>query len=237
MSETEKKSVSLNAYPLRKAAVLGAGVMGSQIAAHLANAGLSVELLDMPGEGNKNGIVEAAWMQAQQPQPAQSLAPAPSTPQRIDPPAQESAAQQAPTTQTSGMSFDSSAAVPTVEVATAAAASNEDEAWTDERIRQWCAAQGWDEAQISAYLVQLHATTAGSVAHEQEEEIPVSGRMEVSVDVSAEPVPDRPADVRESGVMKAMDGTEQGSTGWYLDAEGRPSYWNVDAAGNWERGE
>ena len=179
----------------------------------------------------------AAWMQAQQPQPAQSLAPAPSTPQRIDPPAQESAAQQAPTTQTSGMSFDSSAAVPTVEVATAAAASNEDEAWTDERIRQWCAAQGWDEAQISAYLVQLHATTAGSVAHEQEEEVPVSGRMEEPVDVSEEPVHDRPAEVRESGVMKAMDGTEQGSTGWYLDAEGRPSYWNVDAAGNWERGE
>lgn len=69
MSETEKKSVSLNAYPLRKAAVLGAGVMGSQIAAHLANAGLSVELLDMPGEGNKNGIVEAAWMQAQKMRP------------------------------------------------------------------------------------------------------------------------------------------------------------------------
>ena len=46
---------------------------------------------------------------------------------------------------------------------------------------------------------------------------------------------ERSADVRESGVMKAMDGTEQGSTGWYLDAEGRPSYWTVDAAGNWER--
>ena len=179
----------------------------------------------------------AAWMQAQQPQPAQSLAPAPSTPQRIDPPAQESAAQQAPTTQTSGMSFDSSAAVPTVEVATAAAASNEDEAWTDERIRQWCAAQGWDEAQISAYLVQLHATTAGSVAHEPEAEVPVSDKAEEPAVVPAQPVPDRPADVRESGVMKAMDGTEQGSTGWYLDAEGRPSYWNVDAAGNWERGE
>ena len=179
----------------------------------------------------------AAWMQAQQPQPAQSLAPAPAAPQRIEPPPQESTAQQAPATQTAGMSLDSSAAVPAVEVATEAAAGTEDEAWTDERIRQWCAAQGWDEAQISAYLVQLHATTAGSVAHEQEEEVPVSGRMEEPVDVSEEPVPDRPADVRESGVMKAMDGTEQGSTGWYLDAEGRPSYWNVDAAGNWERRE
>ncbi len=32
---------------IRRAAVIGAGVMGSGIAAHLANAGLSVLLLDM----------------------------------------------------------------------------------------------------------------------------------------------------------------------------------------------
>ena len=35
---------------IRTAAVLGAGEMGSQIAAHLANAGLLVHLLDVPGE-------------------------------------------------------------------------------------------------------------------------------------------------------------------------------------------
>ncbi|MCY3763816.1 MAG: 3-hydroxyacyl-CoA dehydrogenase NAD-binding domain-containing protein [Gemmatimonadetes bacterium] len=47
--------------PFRTAAVLGAGVMGSQIAAHLANAGLSVHLLDLPGDGkNRNAIVEGA---------------------------------------------------------------------------------------------------------------------------------------------------------------------------------
>ncbi|MDE2998345.1 MAG: 3-hydroxyacyl-CoA dehydrogenase NAD-binding domain-containing protein [Gemmatimonadota bacterium] len=47
--------------PFRTATVLGAGVMGSQIAAHLANAGLSVHLLDLPGEGkNRNAIVEDA---------------------------------------------------------------------------------------------------------------------------------------------------------------------------------
>lgn len=47
--------------PFRTAAVLGAGVMGSQIAAHLANAGLSVHLLDLPGdERNRNGIVDGA---------------------------------------------------------------------------------------------------------------------------------------------------------------------------------
>ena len=51
--------------PFRTAAVLGAGVMGSQIAAHLANAGLTVHLLDIPApEGNKNAIVEAAWQKA-----------------------------------------------------------------------------------------------------------------------------------------------------------------------------
>ncbi|KPJ96625.1 MAG: 3-hydroxyacyl-CoA dehydrogenase [Gammaproteobacteria bacterium SG8_11] len=48
--------------PFQKAAVLGAGVMGSQIAAHLANAGLSVLLLDIPAkEGNKNAVVEGAF--------------------------------------------------------------------------------------------------------------------------------------------------------------------------------
>lgn len=46
--------------PFRRVAVLGAGVMGSQIAALLAGAGLQVDLLDIPAEGeNKNAIVEA----------------------------------------------------------------------------------------------------------------------------------------------------------------------------------
>jgi 3-hydroxyacyl-CoA dehydrogenase len=51
--------------PFRKVAVLGAGVMGSQIAAHLANAGLKVYLLDLAAEGNnKNQIVEGAFKKA-----------------------------------------------------------------------------------------------------------------------------------------------------------------------------
>ena len=51
--------------PFRTAAVLGAGVMGSQIAAHLANAGLTVHLLDIPAPGeNKNALVETAWQKA-----------------------------------------------------------------------------------------------------------------------------------------------------------------------------
>jgi 3-hydroxyacyl-CoA dehydrogenase len=39
-----------SAYLIRKAAVLGAGTMGSRIAAHLANAGLPVVLLDIPAQ-------------------------------------------------------------------------------------------------------------------------------------------------------------------------------------------
>ena len=55
--------------PFRTAAVLGAGVMGSQIAAHLANAGLHVLLLDVTPEsigkeGPKNSLVEGAFKAA-----------------------------------------------------------------------------------------------------------------------------------------------------------------------------
>ena len=46
---------------VKKAAVLGAGVMGAQIAAHLANANVPVLLFDLPAkEGDKNGIVRKA---------------------------------------------------------------------------------------------------------------------------------------------------------------------------------
>ncbi|MGH8110546.1 MAG: 3-hydroxyacyl-CoA dehydrogenase family protein, partial [Rhodanobacteraceae bacterium] len=42
---------------IRKAAVLGAGVMGAQIAAHLANAGIQTVLFDLAAkDGPKNGI-------------------------------------------------------------------------------------------------------------------------------------------------------------------------------------
>jgi 3-hydroxyacyl-CoA dehydrogenase len=43
---------------VRRAAVLGAGVMGAQIAAHLTNAGVDTILFDLPAkEGDPNGIV------------------------------------------------------------------------------------------------------------------------------------------------------------------------------------
>ena len=46
---------------IRKAAVLGAGVMGAQIAAHLANADVQTLLFDLPAkEGDKSGIARKA---------------------------------------------------------------------------------------------------------------------------------------------------------------------------------
>ena len=51
----------MNRFNVRKVAVLGAGVMGAQIAAHLTNAGVKSVLFDLAAkEGPKNGIVTKA---------------------------------------------------------------------------------------------------------------------------------------------------------------------------------
>src|SRR6185436_4208303 len=44
---------------IRDAAVLGAGVMGAQIAAHLANAGVRVRLLDVSRDAAREGLAHA----------------------------------------------------------------------------------------------------------------------------------------------------------------------------------
>ena len=64
--ETAAKATRLNTRkPFRKATVLGSGVMGVQIAAHLANAGLEVDLLDLPSEkGGRNSVAEKALKHA-----------------------------------------------------------------------------------------------------------------------------------------------------------------------------
>jgi 3-hydroxyacyl-CoA dehydrogenase len=74
-SGTELRSLNLAApmhhRPFRSAAVLGAGTMGAQIAAHLANAGVRVELLDLPArEGARNGVVEKQFKAAGKLSPA-----------------------------------------------------------------------------------------------------------------------------------------------------------------------
>ncbi|MEN9781618.1 MAG: hypothetical protein RL014_2766, partial [Pseudomonadota bacterium] len=51
----------MSRFQVRRVAVLGAGVMGAQIAAHLVNVKVPVTLFDLPSkEGSKNGIVTKA---------------------------------------------------------------------------------------------------------------------------------------------------------------------------------
>ena len=50
-----------SSFPVRKAAILGAGVMGAQIAAHFTNAGIPALLFDLPAkEGDPRGLVTRA---------------------------------------------------------------------------------------------------------------------------------------------------------------------------------
>lgn len=52
---------SRSGYQIRRVAVLGAGTMGARIAAHIANAGHPVLLLDLPSsEGARNGVAARA---------------------------------------------------------------------------------------------------------------------------------------------------------------------------------
>lgn len=61
----------MNRMIIRKVAVLGAGVMGAQIAAHCANADVPVVLFDLPAkEGKPNAIVDKALAGLKKLQPA-----------------------------------------------------------------------------------------------------------------------------------------------------------------------
>lgn len=64
-------SPHLPVVPFTRAAVLGAGTMGAQIAAHLANAGLHVDLLDMKAkEGHPDSLVTASLGRVRKLKPA-----------------------------------------------------------------------------------------------------------------------------------------------------------------------
>jgi len=61
----------MNKYKIHKAVVIGAGTMGAAIAAHLANAGVPVTLLDIPSkDGDKNKIVNDGWDRCLKAKPA-----------------------------------------------------------------------------------------------------------------------------------------------------------------------
>src|ERR1700722_13181058 len=57
---------------IQSVAVIGAGVMGAGIAAHVANAGVNVLLLDIvkPGSANRNAIAEGAIARLRKMEPA-----------------------------------------------------------------------------------------------------------------------------------------------------------------------
>jgi len=40
---------------------------------------------------------------------------------------------------------------------------------------------------------------------------------------------------KQTGVMQAAPGTEQGKTGWYIDVDGQSSSWRIDPDGSWHR--
>src|ERR1700733_11554738 len=77
VAEREAATMKTGRLLLRKAAVLGAGTMGSRIAAHLANAGVSVLLLDLPGaEGARNSVADKAVDALKKSKPAAFYTPA-----------------------------------------------------------------------------------------------------------------------------------------------------------------
>jgi 3-hydroxyacyl-CoA dehydrogenase len=68
-------SQSAAVYPIRRVAVLGAGTMGSRIAAHFANAGFPVLLLDMAQPGEPNALATRALDALKKSKPAALAAP------------------------------------------------------------------------------------------------------------------------------------------------------------------
>src|SRR3954469_21416725 len=65
-------SASTRTPPIRRVAVLGAGVMGAGIAAHCANAGIPVVLLDIvpPKGGDRNAFATGALDKLRKSKPA-----------------------------------------------------------------------------------------------------------------------------------------------------------------------
>ncbi|HEX4310901.1 MAG TPA: 3-hydroxyacyl-CoA dehydrogenase NAD-binding domain-containing protein [Acidobacteriaceae bacterium] len=71
-SPATEKAIS---WPIRRIAVLGAGTMGSRIAAHIANAGFPVLLLDMAQPGHPNRLATQALEGLKKTKPAALASP------------------------------------------------------------------------------------------------------------------------------------------------------------------
>src|SRR5262245_26308115 len=63
-AEAGSSAPAKGSFLIRKAAVLGAGTMGSRIAAHLANAGLPVVLLDIPASSGPRSAIAVQALEA-----------------------------------------------------------------------------------------------------------------------------------------------------------------------------
>lgn len=76
MTEAASPAVtSTNTFPIRRIAVLGAGTMGSRIAAQIANAGFPVLLLDVAQQGEPNRLAAQALEALKKSKPAALAAP------------------------------------------------------------------------------------------------------------------------------------------------------------------
>jgi 3-hydroxyacyl-CoA dehydrogenase len=62
-------------YSIRRVAILGAGTMGARLAAHIANAGFPVLLLDLVSEGDRNRLAAQALEGLKKAKPAALAAP------------------------------------------------------------------------------------------------------------------------------------------------------------------
>jgi len=68
---TIEEELEIMKYQIHKAVVIGAGTMGAAIAAHVANSGVPVTLLDIASrEGDKNKIVNEGWDRCLKAKPA-----------------------------------------------------------------------------------------------------------------------------------------------------------------------
>jgi 3-hydroxyacyl-CoA dehydrogenase len=75
VSESVASPSAVAQFPIRRIAVLGAGTMGSRIAAHMANAGFPALLLDMAQPGDRNALTVKALEALKKSKPAALAAP------------------------------------------------------------------------------------------------------------------------------------------------------------------
>ena len=90
-----------------------------------------------------------------------------------------------------------------------------------------------DESEEETQDESIEKETTSEPLSPKEDETAASGSVTLSDKLRAS-LAQQASDV---GVMQAAPGTEQGSSGWYVDVSSEVQYWNVGADGSWTRGE